>query len=112
MLNAVGDVVIVVSRDRRIRYCNGAAEELLSRKRPVKVARGRLSCVTGEGNLQLGRAIDAVCMGDGPTAACITLRDAGPFALPLLIKCLDNTSDNILILAQTIMRSAPEWCRR
>ena len=97
-LAQIGEMVLILSRDRVVLYSNNAADALLAERRPLQVRRGRLEASTATVSQQLGRAIDAAC-ADRFRSVLLLRRPSG---LPLLIaiNCLEDGAEAVLLVGR------------
>lgn len=100
ILSHVREVVILLSRDRRVSFANPAARRLLARREPLLVRSGRLTAASSAHSQAVERAIDAVCSTSDPRAETVVLRAAASLPLVLTIRCMDHgIGETILVLA-------------
>lgn len=107
ILSHVRDIVIVLSRNRMLRYANPAAERLLARQDPLRIHKGRLVAVSSAQATKLERAIDAACMFGLTKDEILVLprTDAPPLVLSL--RCMDDTiGDSILLVGSDLQVEA------
>ena len=97
-LAQIGEMVLILSRDRVVLYSNNAADALLAERRPLQVRRGRLEASTATVSQQLGRAIDAAC-ADRFRSVLLLRRPSG---LPLIIaiNCLEDGAETVLLVGR------------
>ena len=97
-LAQIGEMVLILSRDRVVLYSNNAADALLAERRPLQVRRGRLEASTATVSQQLGRAIDAAC-ADRFRSVLLLRRPSG---LPLIIaiNCLEDGAEAVLLVGR------------
>jgi len=100
ILSYVRDVVILLSRDRKVRFANPAARQLLERRNPLRLQGGRLTAASSMHALAVERAIDEACAGNGADDEVVVMRGSSSPLLLLSIRCLaDSGGDSILVLA-------------
>ena len=100
ILSHVRDVVILLSRDRQLRFANPAAEQLLARRDPLRLSRGRLTATSMGHARALERAIDGVCSRGVGEEEILVLRGTASLPLVLSIRCVDPASgETILVIA-------------
>lgn len=97
-LSQIRDVVLILSRDRRILYGNKSADSLLAEGSPLQVKGGRLETSSAVVGQQLGRAIDSTC-ADGARSVLLLRRPSAP-PLIVAISCLDDEAENVLLVAR------------
>jgi DNA-binding CsgD family transcriptional regulator len=100
ILSYIRDVVIVLSPDRKVRFVNPAARQLLERRDPLRVQGGRLTAASSLHARAVERAIDDACSASHADDQVVVMRGSSWPPLVLSIRCLaDFGGDNVLILA-------------
>ena len=103
----VRDILMVVRRDRTIRYCNSAAADLLSRREPFRIVRGRLHCTTDAAEAKLGRAIDTICAAQKVQLCQVAFRDRHIPPLVVAVTCIPGGEDDDVLIKSSDSRGDP-----
>jgi DNA-binding CsgD family transcriptional regulator len=90
ILEDVRDVVMVVARDGRILYANGAAAELLARRGPLQSSQGRIRSSSEVPELTLRRAIERACNDDAPSTQAVVMHHPDQVPLVVVVKCVET----------------------
>ena len=101
VLAHVRDVVMLLSRDRMLRFANPAARQLLARKDPIRISKGRVATTSPSHSVALERAIDRVCSRGAGDEEVLVLHRTADFPLVLSIRCVDPASGDIILVVGT-----------
>lgn len=101
ILSQVREILIVLSRNRVMRYANPAAQRLLARKDPLRMDAGRLAAASSLHAMRLERAIDAACTHALANDEILLLPRASSPPLVLSVRCMDGGSGDHILLVGT-----------
>jgi len=99
ILSYIRDVVILLSRDRKVQFANAAARQLLERRNPLRLHGGRLTAASSVHTVAIERAIESVCSLGSGCDEVVVMRGASSPPLVLSIRCLEKRGvDSILVI--------------